>query len=124
MATFKIGLNSTSLTTLTPPNGESGLDTSYLYKMIIKESTQNDRNVTFVGRQKKDIVLDFVHKKQSEFNSIFQYCNQTLEYFVEIKTDANLIYFNNFAFLTLESVQIDTVADDFRHNFKIRIMEF
>lgn len=123
MATFKIGNDLFSLIDLPKPSRSSGLGFNYKYNYTVKESIFGQRNVTYSGRVKRDIRLEFEHKTVTEFNTILAYCNTPFSFWLEVKSDANQIVFQNKALLFLEDVKIETTSDDFKHFFKVKILE-
>lgn len=66
-------------------------------------STQNDLNITLVGPEKRDWVLDFSNLEKSDFDLIYQYVHSGIEYLVEIIIGIDTV-FEKYCFLSVDSI--------------------
>jgi hypothetical protein len=122
-STLKIGLTASPLTLMPHPSGRGGVPRSY---EIIRDDLQtvlNERLATYTGIEKEELTLQFENKRKADFDTLKAYCNVPTEYYVEIAESDGTKHFDGFAYLTMNSVDIDSRVEPFTFNFSITIHE-
>ena len=82
MAVFKLGLSSGSLNDMPAPKQVVRDEKSY--KREIKTTVGGDRNVTYIGRAKRNITMTFENLSAANYSTLIAYVDQPIEYWAEL----------------------------------------
>lgn len=116
-----VGINQSSYTTLPNPN-QDPFDINFEYIVVEKTSIQNDKNITYTGKEKRKVKLEYSFRTLAEFNSIKNYCNIPQPFWVKIETSSG-IYYEYYSYLSIKATNVLAVSSDFRYSFEIIISQ-
>jgi hypothetical protein len=118
---LKIGLTSGTLITM-PQEANNAYAKQPRSKLVEKETTSGDINVTATGRTRSEIKLEYENLELSEYDLVKQYCHPYVidRFYVQISNTLGTLIFDGFAYLIMNSEKIDYDAKQYSFSLVIK----